>query len=135
MIKTILYSSLLMFSMFWSFELTGQQSIVSREISIIATPVGFFPQKIVVHQGEFVRFYLTSAKKDFVACFKFENREDGPFIVADFGTMVETDYLFENAGKIVFHCPNMPMKGELTVLGKIENLPKNSWSPKKILLE
>ena len=66
-----------------------------REISIIATEDGFYPNKIVAFEGEKLHFFVTSTVEK-GQCFILQNHE--VFLAADKGKVNETEVIAENPG-------------------------------------
>jgi len=88
-----------------------------REISIILTKEGYFPNKVVAHEGEQVRFFLTSTL-DQPECFVVEDHK--VFLSATKGKISEAQDVFRQAGKYKFYCPSSKHKGHITVIGNNE---------------
>lgn len=88
-------------------------SNAKREVSIIASPEGYYPKNVVVFTGEEVQFYVTGSKQ-FPSCFILENTE--LFLPANPGTISEGRHKFQRPGKIKFYCPQGKLAGHVTVL-------------------
>ncbi|MBD66989.1 MAG: hypothetical protein CME62_17440 [Halobacteriovoraceae bacterium] len=89
-----------------------------REISIIATEDGFYPNKIVAFEGEKLHFFVTSTVEK-GQCFILQNHE--VFLAADKGKVNETEVIAENPGRFKFYCPANKSYGHLTVIEKNNN--------------
>lgn len=86
-----------------------------REISIIVTPEGYYPDKVAVFEGEKVRFFVTSTTTD-PHCFVIDKHKI--FLGAEKGKMSEGEAIFQTPGKFKFYCPSYKSQGHLTVLSK-----------------
>ena len=84
-----------------------------REISIIATDEGFYPNNFAIFQGEKVRFFVTSTAST-PSCFVLA--EHDLFISANRGRVSEGTAVFNNPGRQEFYCPANKIKGSITVL-------------------
>ncbi len=91
-----------------------------REIAIIVTEEGYYPQKISVFQGEKVRFFVTSTT-DTPGCLIIPEKEI--FLSARKGKVAETEVYFEKDGRFKFYCPSGKMSGHITAIKK-ESLNK-----------
>lgn len=87
-----------------------------REVSIIATKDGFFPKAVSVHEGERVRFFLTSTH-DTPDCFVLQNHK--VFLAAEKGKVSEKDVVFNEPGRYKFYCPSSKHSGFVTVIEKV----------------
>lgn len=85
-----------------------------REISIILTKEGYFPDKIVAHEGEQVRFFITSTL-DKPECFVVEDHKI--FLSATKGKISEAYDVFKYPGKYKFYCPSSKHQGHITIIG------------------
>ena len=86
-----------------------------REVSIIVTDDGMYPNKILGYVGEQLRIFVTStAKKD--QCFLLENHE--VFLGVSKGKLNEGTVNLENAGRFKYYCPSSNHRGHLTVINK-----------------
>jgi hypothetical protein len=93
-----------------------------REISIIATKDGFYPNKIMAYEGEKVKFFITSTVEA-GQCFILQKHE--VFIAAQRGKINEGEVLMEKAGRFKFYCPANKSVGYLKVFKKF-NADENS---------
>lgn len=84
-----------------------------REISVIVTNEGYYPEKIVLFSGERVRFFVTSTQET-PGCFLL--KEKNLFLSATKGSLSEGEALFDRAGKYNFYCPSSNSKGEISVI-------------------
>ncbi len=87
-----------------------------REISVIVTDDGFYPNKIMAFKGDKVRFYITSTSKKNHLCFVLHKHE--VFVSAEKGKVNEVEVLIENPGRYKFYCPSTKYVGYLTVFEK-----------------
>ena len=87
--------------------------IPKREISIIITPEGYYPQKISVFQGEEVKFFLTNTGKN-QSCMII--KEKNIYLSSRLGQMVEGRAHFSELGTFQFYCPTGKISGAITVL-------------------
>lgn len=86
-----------------------------RELSVIITDDGYYPNKMMAYVGEKVRFFVTSTSKK-GQCFILQKHE--VFISAEKGQLNELDVVLDNPGKYRFYCPSNKNFGHLTVLEK-----------------
>ena len=86
-----------------------------REVSIIYTKEGYYPDKVTVFEGEEVNFFVTSTE-DGPHCFMLE--EHKVFLSAQKGKVTEGSDVFKNAGEYKFYCPSSKFSGKVTVLKK-----------------
>lgn len=94
-------------------------NVPNREISIIAGPEGYYPEKISVFKGERVRFYITSTEKT-PGCFLISDKEI--FLSANNGRITEAEVKFDELGEVVFHCPTGNIRGKITVLDRPDKI-------------
>jgi plastocyanin len=92
-----------------------------REVSVIVTPEGYYPNQISVFEGERVRFFVTSTV-DKPHCFVVD--EHKVFLAAEKGKMTEGETLFRRPGKYKFYCPSSQEKGFVTVIEKVKLSPR-----------
>jgi len=85
-----------------------------KKIAIISTKDGFYPQRIVLKEGEKLKIFLTSIKQN--GCFFMAKKNI--FISAKENTITEKDIFFEKAGNYEFNCPSTHSKGQIIVLSK-----------------
>jgi plastocyanin len=86
-----------------------------RNYSVIVKDEGYFPDQIVVFEGEQVRFFVTAvANKDLCFIIKDHNL----FMSAKKNIVSESEVTFSKSGIYEFYCPNFAHKGRLIVLGK-----------------
>jgi hypothetical protein len=84
-----------------------------REMAIIITDEGFYPQQLSVFQGEKVTFYLTStARED--RCFMIANKEIFVPVYKNQLQIVEVEFKREET--LDFHCPVGNMRGRISIL-------------------
>ncbi len=98
-----------------------------REVSVIVTDSGFFPDQMMAFEGEKIKFYITStAGKN--QCFVLQKHE--VFIAAEKGLINEGEVTLDNAGKFKFYCPSFKYQGWLTVIEK--GKPKEQRKPASV---
>jgi plastocyanin len=86
-----------------------------RDFSVIVKDEGYFPDQLVVFEGEQVRFYVTAiANKDLCFIIKDHNL----FMSAKKNQLSESEVTFSKSGIYEFYCPNFAHKGRVIVLGK-----------------
>ena len=103
-----------------------------REISVIVTDDGYFPNKISAFEGEKIRFFVTSTAKD-KQCFILQKHE--LFLGVDRGSVNEGEIKLNQAGRFRFFCPSNKKQGYLTVLKKevpVEEVREPASVPKPI---
>jgi hypothetical protein len=86
-----------------------------REVSIIVTDSGFYPNKIMAHEGEKIHFFITSTAKK-AQCFVLQKHE--VFVSAEVGVVNEAEVYVNHSGRFKFFCPSFEFKGYLTVIEK-----------------
>lgn len=86
-----------------------------REISVIITEEGFYPNKLMAFEGEKVRFFITSTTKD-KQCFILQKHK--LFLGVDQGKVNEGELVLDQTGRFRFYCPTNKKEGYLTVLKK-----------------
>jgi hypothetical protein len=86
-----------------------------REVSIIVTEDGYYPNKIVAFKGEKIHFFITSttAKNQ---CFILQKHE--VFVSAEKGAVNEAEITVTQPGRFKFYCPSSKFTGHLTVFEK-----------------
>jgi len=97
-----------------------------REISIIATDDGFYPNKVMAFTGEKVKFFITSTSGS-KHCFILQKHE--VFVAAEKGKINEAHVQLDNPGRFKFYCPSSDFKGHLTVFEKFKNQDQASREP------
>lgn len=88
-----------------------------REVSLIYTPEGYYPENISVFAGEKVRLFVTATTKQ-PGCLLIPQKEI--FLSAQKGEVSEADLYFDRPGEFKFYCPNGKVFGKLTVLERPE---------------
>lgn len=86
-----------------------------REVSVIVSDDGYYPNKIVAFQGEKIHFYITSTSKK-NQCFILQKHE--VFVSAEKGMVNEAEIVADQAGRFKFYCPSSKFTGHLTVFEK-----------------
>ena len=86
-----------------------------REVSVIVTEDGYFPNKISVFENEQVRFFITSSQRE-PSCFLLGEHQ--LFLAAHPGKVSEGTIIFNKSGVYPFYCPSSKHRGSLTVLKK-----------------
>lgn len=87
-------------------------SVPAREVSIIVTDVGYFPNQIVVYKGEKVKFFITSTTER-PTCLMLKGKE--LFVPAKKGEVSEADVFFEKEETLELYCPSNNFRGKITV--------------------
>lgn len=107
-----------------------------REVSVILTDEGYYPNHISVFKGEKVRFYLTSTQAKESCMIVDKHRL---FLAASQGSLAEGEVIFKSPGRFAFHCPGSKNKGTITVLDKdslvidkLEKSPSRSIAVERI---
>jgi hypothetical protein len=108
-----------------------------REISLIATADGFYPERIVAFKGEKIKFFFT-ATTDNPSCLILEGHK--VFISAEVGKIAESEAVLNTSGDFEIYCPSIKYKAKLTVLDRpsdkrsreiaVEKV-KSYWTPKE----
>jgi plastocyanin len=108
-----------------------------REISIIATDDGFYPNKVMAFTGEKVKFFITSTSGS-KHCFILQKHE--VFVAAEKGKINEAHVNLDMPGRFKFYCPSSNYKGHLTVFEKFKqeqdtgrepaSLKPKYWTPR-----
>jgi len=88
-----------------------------REVSVILTKDGFYPNKIVAFQGEKLRFFITSTN-DTPQCLVLQKHE--LFLSAEKGKVNEGEIVVDNPGRYRFYCPSSKFEGHLNVIEKFK---------------
>lgn len=88
-----------------------------RDFSIIVSNEGYYPDRLIVFEGEKVRFFVTSTSTE-AKCFILENHN--VFVPASKGRVAEAEVVLEKAGEYSFYCPSFAHRGKLVVLGERE---------------
>lgn len=95
-----------------------------REVAIIVSKTGFYPEAISVFEGERVRFFVTSTM-DEPGCFIVGDKK--VFLAANKGSITEQEMFFKDSGTLKFHCPTGKMSGTITVI------PKDRENKKRVI--
>jgi hypothetical protein len=90
-------------------------SIPLREISVIVTKEGYFPDNISVFSGEKVKFFVTSVDEK-PLCMILPTYS--LYLSAHLGKIAEGEVFFDRPGIFEFHCPAGGQRGKVTVLAK-----------------
>jgi plastocyanin len=96
-----------------TFAQTKKFDVPVREISLIATPEGYYPEAFSVFAGEKVRFYLTNTGNT-PSCLMLPDKE--LFLSAQKGNVSEGTAFFPKTGVYKFYCPTGKIKGRITVI-------------------
>jgi plastocyanin len=94
-----------------------------REFSIILTDEGYYPNRLVTHAGDKVRFFVTSTSSK-SECLIVQDHKI--FLSANKGEVSEGETTFNEAGKYKFYCPSSKHKGFITVLEKEDNVEEQT---------
>ena len=102
-----------------------------RQISIIASQESFYPQNILVYEGETVRFYITTVSPE--SCFVI--KEKNVFTGLKRGEIFEQEVQFSEQGNFSFFCPSHKIMGNILVLPKqVKSLTRRpaslEWMPR-----
>ena len=92
-------------------------TIPTREVSVIVTKEGYYPEKVTVFEGEKVKFFVTSTLEE-PNCMVVESHE--VFMAATKGKVTEAEAHFKHAGEFQFYCPSSKNNGKIIVLKKSE---------------
>ncbi len=106
-----------------------KNSLLNREISLIVSDNGPFPQKIIIFTDEKIRLFLTNIGKN-KQCFYFPTKKI--FIAVPFNDLTSIDLEMNQAGEFQYTCPGSTLKGSILVLERGEIRPK-SFIQKKYL--
>lgn len=106
-----------------------------RDISVIASNDGYYPNSISAFVGEKVRFFVTATSKT-SQCFVLQKHDI--FIAAEVGKVGEGHTVLDREGKFKFYCPSTKFVGYLNVIKKHSKKPKrtiaserpNYWLPR-----
>lgn len=114
-----------------------------REVSVIVSKEGFFPNRLVVFRGEKVRFFLTSTIGG-AQCFNIPSYN--LFVSPAQSKVAEAEVYFDRAGIFPVNCPNNSMNARVVVLERAEDRkeserrgrvghPVHIWMPKETPVE
>ena len=90
-------------------------NIPEREVAIVATEDGFFPEILTVFKGEKVRIFLTSTT-DKPNCLMIPTKDI--FMSGNKGKLTEATLYFDSSGVVKFNCPSSNISGQFIVLKK-----------------
>ncbi len=94
-----------------------------REYSIILTEEGYYPNRLVAHAGDKVRFFVTSTQSK-PECLIVQDHKI--FLSAKKGEVSEGETIFKSAGKYKFYCPSSKHKGFITILEKNDDVEEQT---------
>lgn len=94
-----------------------------REVSIIITDDGFYPNRIVAFEGDKIRFFVTSTTSE-KECFVMKKHKI--FLAAQKGKVNEGEVNLEQLGRFKFFCPSSKHFGYLNVLERPEKVQKSN---------
>lgn len=104
-----------------------------REISVIITEDGFYPNKLMAYEGEKVRFFVTSTT-DEKQCFILQKHK--LFLGVSKGAVNESELVLDTPGRFRFYCPANKKEGHLTVLRKVEKVAEeDSRKPASVVVK
>lgn len=103
-----------------------------REVSVILTDEGYFPENIVVFKNEKVNFFITSTSEE-MGCFIVDKHQ--VFVGAKKGKITKAEATFSNVGKYKVYCPTSKHAGQITVLEKKSEKPKREVASSKVSRE
>lgn len=108
-----------------------------REVSLIATADGFYPERIVAFKGEKIKFFFTATTNN-PSCLILEGHK--VFLSAEIGKISESEAVLNTSGDFEIYCPSIKYKAKLTVLERssdkrsreiaVEKV-KSYWTPKE----
>lgn len=84
-----------------------------RKVSIISTPLGFFPQNLIVFKGEQVSFFYTATSEN-SPCLVVEDHD--LFFPSLKNELVERSLVAKDVGRFKLSCPGHTHTGELVIL-------------------
>ncbi len=115
-----------------SFSAFAASTHYDRDMAIIATDEGFYPEKIVVFEGERVRFNFTSlSTSKEMSCLYL--REFDLYLGAEKGALSFGEATFRRPGRYKFYCPQNDHYGIITVVTDDESFFKSKkgyWVPR-----
>ena len=86
-----------------------------RDLAVVVTDEGFYPDRLILFEGEKARFFVTSTTND-AKCMIIENHSF--FLPATKGRLTEAEIVFDKAGEYSYYCPSFSHRGKLVVLGE-----------------
>jgi plastocyanin domain-containing protein len=86
-----------------------------REVAVIISKEGFYPNRLVIFKGEKVRFFVTAVGVD-SACFNIPDKNI--YSTALPTKIAESETFFDKVGVYTFNCPNNTFSGRVMVLEK-----------------
>ena len=86
-----------------------------RELSVILTESGYYPDHLVAFEGERLKLFVTSTMSK-PECLVVEDHKI--FLEASKGKITSGESVFNKAGKYKFYCPSSKFHGFITVLEK-----------------
>ena len=84
-----------------------------RELSIIVSKEGYYPQKPTVYVGEKIHLYVTSTINT-PSCFIIKNKD--VYVAAQMGEINEAEVVFTKPGIYESYCPAGQKRGKIVVL-------------------
>lgn len=99
-----------------------------REVSLIISPEGYYPQNITVFQGEEVKFYLTNSTPK-QSCMIL--KEKNIFLSSKIGEISEGKATFNELGTFQFYCPTGKISGKITVMERPSDTAKREIASQK----
>ena len=84
-----------------------------RELAIIATEEGYYPEGFSIFAGEKIRFFLTTTSNT-PSCLIIGEKE--LYLTATKGNVSEGTVYFDKPGRFKFYCPTNKIKGRLSVI-------------------
>lgn len=88
-----------------------------RDMAIVVTNEGYYPDKLILFEGEKVKFFVTSTMNE-ASCVIVQDQE--AFLSATKGKLTEGEMYFNKSGEFEFYCPGYAHKGKVVVLGARE---------------
>lgn len=100
-----------------------------REVSLIITSEGTYPEKVIIFEGEKIRLFVTSTTQK-PSCLMIKGKDF--FLSAEQGQISEATVYFEQAGKFQLYCPTGKVRGLLEVLPRKRENKRELASENKI---
>ena len=92
-----------------------------REVSVIASDEGFYPERITGYVGEKMRFFIISSTQQ-PSCFFLQDKKI--FLSAEKGQVHSAEAYFDKEGIYEFYCPTGKIKGRLSVIERPDDKKK-----------
>ncbi len=99
-----------------------------RQVSLIISKEGYYPEKLTAFVGERVRFFVTNSTRK-QSCMIL--REKDLFISTELGKISEGEVLFDKPGTFKFYCPTGNISGSISVLERPSTVRKREIASEK----